>query len=186
MCSLIEGRWPLVQIHRLLLPFALIIPLFNIATALAAVPSLFKCDFANLRKWQTVALGLVALVVHDLAVGVAILSTAQAFPNDTTACRMELQWKHWFQFKDDVAVRTIQDRLRCCGFNSMADRAWPFPSRTVDARTCERTSRYTTHCGPLWQEQLRTVAAVCIVASLLNMFLLVCDITSWSNNREGR
>lgn len=147
------------------------IPSFNIASAMAA--SLFKHERAPLNWRQNSVLSTVIFLLHDLAVGVVILSLLYIYYHDVTACRLELRWKHWYQSKNDVAVQAIQARLHCCGYNSMADRAWPFPSRNSDARTCERTSGYLTHCGPLWQERLYTVAVVCMAASLLNVLLLV-------------
>jgi hypothetical protein len=135
--------------------------------------SVFKHKCAPFYWWQNSALKTLTFILHDLAVGGVSLSLLHISYHEGTACRMELRWKHWYQSKNDVAIQAIQNRLHCCGYNSMADRAWPFPSRNSDARACERISGYLTHCGPLWQEKLHTVAVVCIAASLLNVLLLV-------------
>jgi hypothetical protein len=102
-----------------------------------------------------------------------ILSAIYAVPSDLLACGLESQWSRLFRAKDENAIRTIEQGLRCCGFNSLHDRAWPFPSHDVDARACERTLGYTVRCVDPWRRQQQVNAGLVVLASLLNWLLLV-------------
>ncbi|EXJ61104.1 hypothetical protein A1O7_05257, partial [Cladophialophora yegresii CBS 114405] len=101
------------------------------------------------------------------------LSSIYAVPSDLLSCGLERQWSHLFRAKNENAVRTIEQGLRCCGFNSLHDRAWPFPSHDVDVRACERTIGYTSRCVGPWRQQQQVIAGLVVVASLFNWLLLV-------------
>jgi hypothetical protein len=102
-----------------------------------------------------------------------VLSLVYASPSDLRLCAADQQWLRMFRNKDAAAVRTIQTRLQCCGYNSMHDRAWPFPSRGVNATACERTQGYTIACGDLWRHQQTTAATLTAIASFLNWLMMV-------------
>ena len=104
-----------------------------------------------------------------------VLSTTFALPPDLRACRAELQWDHFFRSKNEAVIRSIQSQLGCCGFNSMRDRAWPFPAKHVVADTCERTSGFQSSCGPILQNQMLFAAILGACASAFNILLLVCS-----------
>lgn len=105
----------------------------------------------------------------------AVLSATYILPSELRDCRTEMYWDHLFRSKNEAVIRSIQSHLHCCGFNSMRDRAWPFPSRSNDARTCQTTSGFHTHCGPLWKQQVLLLASISGIASILNASLLVCN-----------
>ena len=102
-----------------------------------------------------------------------VLATMYGAPSDMSRCVMESQWRRMFQRKDDAGIRAIQSGLQCCGLNSLHDRAWPFPSREVDARACERTLGYTSRCVDGWQREQAVAASLIALASLLNWILMV-------------
>ena len=89
------------------------------------------------------------------------------------SCAADGHWLRMFKNKNEIAIRTIEGRLECCGYNSMRDRAWPFPSKGIDARTCERTQGYYIACGGLWLREQQMAAATSAVASFLNWLLVV-------------
>ena len=44
------------------------------------------------------------------------------------ACPLEQEWKGMFKRHDAEGIRAIQDALNCCGFKSVVDMPYPFPS----------------------------------------------------------
>jgi hypothetical protein len=111
-------------------------------------------------------------VLYLMAFALSITFITYAFPADVRYCRAELIWEQLFRSKNEATIRSLQNQMRCCGFNSMRDRAWPFPARNVDARTCERTLGFSTNCGLLWDKRIYQVILVCIFASFLNMLIM--------------
>ncbi|KAK5080485.1 hypothetical protein LTR05_008596 [Lithohypha guttulata] len=95
------------------------------------------------------AFGYIGLVVPIVT---AVIAGVYGFSADARTCLSELQWKHWFQNKDDGVIRSIQEKFCCCGFNSMRDRAWPFPSRGAAAVKTKPPDKHTEpsfHCQDL-------------------------------------
>ncbi|EXJ65832.1 uncharacterized protein A1O5_11073, partial [Cladophialophora psammophila CBS 110553] len=91
-----------------------------------------------------------------------------AVPSDILSCGLESQWTRLFRAKNEDAVRGIENAFRCCGFNSLHDRAWPFPSQDVDVRACERSLGYTRRCVDPWRNQEQVAAGLVALADLLN------------------
>ena len=165
----------MVPILKLSLPFPSAIILTNTVLALLAKISVYLRpgrDIRNKKRWHLVSFVVSFYIFHVLSVVLAVQSSMNGLWQDDRLCHAELQWKRWFQAKDE-RIRSIQDQLHCCGFNSMVDRAWPFPARGVNADECQRNSGFSTSCGPIWQERLRVVALCAAIASVLNHFLLV-------------
>lgn len=117
-----------------------------------------------------------------------ILSLVYAVPSDMQSCAVETQWLRMFRNKDERAIRSIQTRLQCCGFNSVHDRAWPFPSRGVGSDACERTQGYHVACGPGWRQEEMLAAVLTGVASFLNWLFMVwyCSETTEVTLTESR
>jgi hypothetical protein len=109
-----------------------------------------------------------------------ILSFIYGVPSDLLSCILQDQWSRLFRIKDENAIRTIEQNLRCCGLNSPQHMAWPFPSRDVDVRACERTLGYTTPCIQQWRKDQQVVAGLIALASLFNWLLLVRVSTLYS------
>lgn len=59
---------------------------------------------------------------------------------------LESIWQSWFRDKEGAPIRTLQDRLDCCGLRSNVDRAWPFPDKTHNANACLAIYGRTTSC----------------------------------------
>lgn len=107
-----------------------------------------------------------------------ILSLVYAIPSDIQVCAADRHWLSMFENKDANSIRSIQTRLQCCGLNSMHDRAWPFPSRGVDARACERNQGYTVACGNMWRQEESLAATLTAIASFLNWLMMVRLVVS--------
>ena len=106
-----------------------------------------------------------------------VLSFVFGVPTPLLTCSLESRWQHLFRIKDDRAIRAIQDTLRCCGLNSIRDRAWPFPSNGVDARACETTQGWNIRCLDPWRRQEATAAGMVGLANLSTWTLVVTHST---------
>jgi hypothetical protein len=140
---------------------------------------------ARLFQTQQFGFGLPnvsAYLMSLLPVVLIVLSSVFGVPTSLLSCSLESQWAHLFRIKDDRAIRAIQDTLRCCGLNSMRDRAWPFPSNGVDAGACERTQGWNVRCLEPWRRQESTVAGMVWLANLSSWALVVsCNKTPQIN-----
>lgn len=80
-----------------------------------------------------------------------------------------------YRAKDADAIRRIQDRWTCYGFNSVKDRAWPFPygkpPNGGGSEQCTKTLGRTTACGGAWGEQERRMAGV-LVGVAVTVFVI--------------
>ena len=120
--------------------------------------------------------GTVSYILKLIPVVLLTLALVYSVPSQLLSCSLESQWGHLFRTKNGDALRTIQGSLRCCGLNSMHDRAWPFPSKGVDARECERTQGWNVRCLDGWTEQETRMAALVAVASVVNWAFVVGDL----------
>lgn len=96
----------------------------------------------------------------------ATISATYIFPSDNN-CHLEQAWQTYYHNKDVNAIRSIQDRLQCCGLRSTRDRAWPFKDRTHDDTACEQSIGYRQSCLAPWSDNERKVAVLVFVAAVL-------------------
>lgn len=165
------------RITRLSLPCPLAFPITNIVTTLAgpALIVFFAQTAVSKKKISAVLVSYLRYFLTLLPFTLLILALVYTIQSDMLSCSMESRWMHLFRAKDENSIRTIQSGLRCCGFNSLHDRAWPFPGRDVDSRACEVTFGYTRRCADVWQSQESTAAGLIALAGFLNWILLVID-----------
>jgi len=83
------------------------------------------------RATQILHLTLAVLLVYETVV--ATLAGEHVRASD---CGLHEVWQGMFHRKDGERIRAIQDALRCCGFASTRDMAWPFPGSGRDAGAC--------------------------------------------------
>ncbi len=67
--------------------------------------------------------------------------------------------------KDETAIKRIQNTFDCCGFNALADRAWPFPSKDIDARECQRRFDRTQSCAGPWRQAEQINAGLFLIVA---------------------
>jgi hypothetical protein len=173
-------RYAYYQIRALSLPipqaFAIITLLLPLATAFSTrtAYSLLRSQTARARPLLSLALFAFQLIYETI---IATLSLTYMVPN----CRPEEQWARLYTNKDAGAIRRIQDRFNCCGFNTAVDRAWPFPhGRPEDgfgSDQCRRMFGREMPCSGSWRqaEQLNAgaffaVAIVIFVVKVLRAF----------------
>ncbi|KFZ07375.1 hypothetical protein V501_06512 [Pseudogymnoascus sp. VKM F-4519 (FW-2642)] len=97
------------------------------------------------------------------------------------SCGLEEKWAALYRAKDADSIRRIQDRWACCGFNSVKDRAWPFPhgkdGEEFDAGQCKRIWGREIACGQAWGEEERRMAGV-LVGVAVAVFVVKVAILS--------
>lgn len=77
-----------------------------------------------------------------------------------------------FHAKDAAGIRAVQEALRCCGFQSGRDMAWPFPGQGRDADACEvRFGGAAPRCLEGWEGQERVVGGL-LVGVAVGVFVL--------------
>lgn len=130
---------------------------------------------------------LIPLILQVLqAIVTAILATLLlqgVVPSQILHCVLEARWSSMFRAHDAQAIQHIQDRLYCCGLNSVKDRAYPFPD--TQASTCAQKYRRNLPCVGPWTAAMRANAgadlAVVVAVGLLQIFglLMMTEGTSW-------
>ena len=166
---LIPSSFASAKIAKLSLPIPMVMSIISLIfpfLASALAPLVGK--FIQTRQFGFSVHTVSAYLFSLLPVILIALSFVYGVPTPLLSCSLENQWSHLFQIKDERAVRAIQDTLRCCGLNSMRDRAWPFPSDGVGAEACERTQGWNVRCVDRWRRQECTVAAMLGLANLSN------------------
>jgi len=164
------------RVNELALPLPVFLPILNVLLPIltAIAWPIFRRLVATVKKHALPPLLPYLAYGSTLApFALLVLSLVYASPSDLQSCAADRQWLQLFDNKDERSVHSIQTSLRCCGYNSMHDRAWPFPSKNVDARTCERTMGYTVACGDMWRSQQGLASALTAVASFLNWLITV-------------
>jgi hypothetical protein len=173
IASLITATVSWTRLIQLSLPLPPGLPALNILfTIFSVIAGAVSRQLLSQAK-KKVLMSLLPRASTFALVVLFTLSLVYTIPSDIESCAANCQWLRMFKNKNEIAIRTIQAKLRCCGYNSMHDRAWPFPSKDFDARTCEKTQGYYIACGGLWRQEQQFAAAMSAVASFLNWLLVV-------------
>jgi hypothetical protein len=83
-----------------------------------------------------------------------------------------------YRAKDANAIRRIQDRWSCCGFNSPVDRAWPFPHGKIGPTYCQEFLERNTACAAPWGEEEKKMAGVLVGITVAVFAIKVRDSPS--------
>lgn len=105
---------------------------------------------------QTIRPYVAMLITVPLYVVIGVilgLASEHVSASDVLHCRMETQWTRFFSSHNQDAIRSIQTALQCCGYNSIRDRAWPFPGHGVDVNDCPRSLDFHQRCADVWIRQ---------------------------------
>jgi hypothetical protein len=102
---------------------------------------------------------------------VATLALTYMVPSTRLNCGLEEKWKQLYQNKDEGAIRRIQDRYDCCGFNSVKHMPWPFQGEDVPAGTCQARFDRTQSCAGPWRqaEQINAGSFLLVTAFIFAM-----------------
>lgn len=114
-----------------------------------------------------------AILTTALATHLAVLGL---LPSDGSAgglgsCALQTRWQAMWTAHDGQRIKAVQDALNCCGFNSLKDRAWPFPpggppEKGAGAPTCVDSFKRTVACAGPWRNALTGLAALEMIVVL--------------------
>ncbi|KAK0613355.1 hypothetical protein B0T14DRAFT_569415 [Immersiella caudata] len=133
-----------------------------------------------------------------LTTTLATLLLSSGIPSPVRDCLLELKWKSLWTGHDAESIRKIQDMLNCCGFRTVKDMAWPFPSGPPGSGSGSEScvSRYpgrTEACKGPWGEAMGSGAgwdgAVVVVAGLVQILGLVLGkrfVDGWEGSVWGK
>ena len=152
----------------------LVLPLV-IALSTRAAYSLPCTYSAQARPLLYLAIFIIQLICETI---IATLSLTYMGPN----CRLEEQWARLYRNKDGNAIRRIQDRFECCGFNTAVDRAWPFPhGRPEDgygADQCERMYGRDMPCVGPWRQAAQINAGLLFTVVMVVFVVKACNLST--------
>lgn len=143
---------------------------------------------------RTAVIVFMLLVIYDTIV--VTLALTHMVPPSDLSCHLERRWTLLFSNKNADVIRRIQDRHQCCGFNSVRDRAWPFPGGGRTAEACQEAFGRERSCFGGWRQDEQITGGlmllVAVVAFLLKVHLrqyfedpvsstqpLTSDVRSW-------
>jgi hypothetical protein len=134
-----------------------------------------RCTNSSNPRQLLYLLGIFALqLIYETII--ATLSLGNIFPD----CGLEEQWARLYRDENADAIRRIQDRFNCCGFNTAVDRAWPFPhGRPEDgygADQCERMYGRQRSCGGPWGQAKQINAGVLFTVATVILVIKVCRV----------
>ncbi|KAI9158332.1 hypothetical protein HJFPF1_06325 [Paramyrothecium foliicola] len=176
------------RVHSLSLPVSPVVtiltatlPIASIANALL-YPSLLKDARSSNRLYKIFPTILQSLQIISTTI-LATLLSGTAVSTAISDCGLELEWMTLFRSHDASSIKQIQDILNCCGFNTLKDRAYPFPGQSPS--TCAALNGRHQPCKGLWREamqsQSKTDLAVVFAVGLMQIIslLLTREDTNW-------
>lgn len=83
--------------------------------------------------------------------------------------------------KDGAAIKRIQNRFDCCGFNSLKDRAWPFPDKEVGVGECQKRYDRTQSCAGPWRQAEQINAGLLFTIAAVIFVIKVCGLCYQNN-----
>lgn len=108
---------------------------------------------------------------------IATLALTYMVPSSSLNCGLDEQWKHLWRTKNEAAIRRIQDRYNCCGFNSVVDRAWPFPGRDGNVGVCKTRYERTRSCAGPWRQAEQVNAGLFLIIAAVIFATKACNLS---------
>jgi hypothetical protein len=96
---------------------------------------------------------------------IATLATTYIVPPSSLTCGLDQRWQFLYREKNEKAIRTIQDSFDCCGFTSVLDRAYPFP--TNGSSECSDVYGREKSCFAEWREAEQTNAGLFLLVAVV-------------------
>ncbi|OBT97606.1 hypothetical protein VE01_04567 [Pseudogymnoascus verrucosus] len=160
------------QIRLLSLPFPLTLPLLiTLLPILTTLTTTYLTRLLRPSNLPTFTTLLTLITTFETALATWALTYLPA------SCGLEERWSALYRAKNADAIRRIQDRWTCCGFNSVVDRAWPFPHGKSGADQCREVLGREVACGRAWAEEEKRMAGV-LVGVAVAVFVVKVAILS--------
>ncbi|POR32420.1 Uncharacterized protein TPAR_07374 [Tolypocladium paradoxum] len=140
-----------LPISRALTIVTVILPFVAAINAVLSPRLLRSTSSTTSRRVLTITLQALQAIVTTV---VGTLLFSHMLPSAARRCLLETTWQRLFSAHDANSIRRIQDTFNCCGFNTVRDRPWPFPSQQT-SRGCPETYGRDTACAGPWQMTLQ-------------------------------
>ncbi len=111
------------------------------------------------------------LFIYDTII--ATLALTSMVPPSNLKCQLEGRWAWLFSNKNVEVIRRIQDRHQCCGFNSVQDRAWPFPDRNHATMACHEAFGRQWSCFGGWRQDEQITGGLMLLVAVLAILIKV-------------
>lgn len=121
----------------------------------------------NRDRLRHTAFSVIAQVYSVLTIVIATIALTYIFPENVLLFRMEQQWQSHFESRNAEAIRTIQDRFKCCGLLNTKDRAWPFNDHNYGDDMCQLQLGYQSSCLMPWSKAQRYTSLSVLAAALV-------------------
>ena len=108
---------------------------------------------------------------------VATLALTHILPPDALVCGLGARWQKLFLARNRDATRAIQDSFKCCGFNTLLDRAFPWDG---SAAQCRETFGYKKPCAGPWRKAEQINAGLLLLVAVVVFVIKVCTISEKS------
>jgi len=182
-----------LPVSPVLSAFAILVPLLNLPFLAKIFPylsahrnpntlTLTQKQQQSISRNPRLTLSTTLLLILD-AVLITLASTH--IPSSSLSCNLGQRWAQLFQSHDARAIRTIQDALECCGFNTPKDRAYPFPAKHVGPDACMNTYGRDKACGGAWMGKEKQATGIMVaVGGVLAIFKILAVL--WAYYQEVR
>ncbi|KAK0112104.1 hypothetical protein ONS96_001363 [Cadophora gregata f. sp. sojae] len=167
------------QIRALSLPIpqalALLTVVLPLITGISAQGTYGLVRRANNEPYQ-LTIPLIGVIGFQLIYEtvIATLALTHMIPPSALNCELGSKWQSFWRMKDGIAIRTIQDALNCCGFNTVKDRSWPFG----EATTCSKTFKRTQSCVVPWRRSEQNMAGLLLLVAVIVFIIKVLSLIS--------
>lgn len=129
-------------------------------TTTRARPSQHPSNRTSQQQHQLLLPAAFQILQTIITTVLATTFVSDIIPSATRQCLLSTRWQRLWTGHDAAAIRRIQDTFDCCGFNSVRDRAWPFPNRNNPQPGCAAQFGRTAACAGPWSRALQTVGGV--------------------------
>jgi hypothetical protein len=154
-----------LPISQIVAIFALILPIVT-GLSIKTAYDLLRFHVNNLGRTRPTLYLLLLLafqIIYETVI--ATLALTHIVPPSSLNCPLYEQWMRLFRNKDETAIRRIQDRYDCCGFNTVLDHAWPFPAKEVFAGECQERFGRTQPCAGPWRQAEQINAGLFLIVA---------------------
>lgn len=143
------------QIRTLFLPIPQALALFTVALPLitfASTQGIWTLIQHSKLEKQQLTIPLIAVIGFQFIYETVVATLALTFilPPSSLKCGLDAKWQTFYAAKDAKSIRAIQDALNCCGFNTLADRAFPWGSQQPS--TCPSNYQRSQNCAGIWRK----------------------------------
>ncbi|KAK9474211.1 uncharacterized protein V1510DRAFT_306358 [Dipodascopsis tothii] len=165
----------LVKVTHFNLPLPTYFPVFAMilpsVTCFLSVFPLFSARVYATKKMFYPSI-LVAVIVFS-SIFAALL--APYFSESLARSIHDSAWAGLFSARSPI-VAHLQESMQCCGFDTLYDRAYPFPSKADAANACVLRYKFTQQCSTVWAAQTKSTATWCLTVFLVSLVFSIAAL----------